>query len=41
MVEAGGDMSHAILGELMCFLCQVARNRGVDRAVRDGAAIRR
>jgi hypothetical protein len=28
VVEAGGDMSHAILGELMCFLCQVARNRG-------------
>ena len=32
MVEAGGDMSHAILGELMCFLCQVARShRGRGR----------
>jgi hypothetical protein len=28
VVEAGGDLSHAILGELMSFLCQVARSRG-------------
>ena len=28
MVEACGDMSHAILGGLMSFLCQVARSRG-------------
>lgn len=42
VVEAGGDMSHAILGELMCMY---ARERGVagfvvDGPVRDGAAIR-
>lgn len=42
-VEAGGDMSHAILGELMC---NYARRRGVrgfvvDGPVRDGAAIRK
>lgn len=41
VVEAGGDMSHAILGELMCVY---ARERGVggfvvDGPVRDGAAI--
>jgi hypothetical protein len=28
VAEAGGDLSHTILGELMCFLCQVARSRG-------------
>jgi hypothetical protein len=27
-VEADDDMSHAILGELISFLCQVARTRG-------------
>jgi hypothetical protein len=32
VVEAGGDMSHAILGELMCFLWQVREIAGVDRA---------
>lgn len=43
VVEAGGDLTHAILGELMC---SYARWRGiagivVDGAVRDGAAIRK
>jgi regulator of RNase E activity RraA len=43
VVEAGGDMSHAILGELVCLN---ARWRGiagvvVDGAVRDGASIRK
>jgi RraA family protein len=43
VVEASGDMSHAILGELMCLY---ARWRGiagvvVDGAVRDGASIRK
>ena len=36
MVEAGGDMSHAFLGGLMSFLCQVARSRG-DRGRQSGA----
>lgn len=43
VVEAGGDMAHAILGELMCLY---ARSRGVvgfmvDGPVRDGASIRK
>ncbi len=43
VVEAGGDTTHAIIGELMC---TYARERGisgyvVDGSVRDGAAIRR
>lgn len=42
VVEAGGDVTHAILGDLMC---SYAARRGisgmvVDGAVRDGAAIR-
>lgn len=42
LVEAGGEMRHAILGELMC---RYAAERGiagfvVDGPVRDGAAIR-
>jgi hypothetical protein len=28
LVEADGDKSHPILGELMCFFCQMTRNRG-------------
>lgn len=43
VVEAGGDMAHAILGELMCLY---ASSRGilgfvVDGPVRDGASIRK
>lgn len=43
VVDAGGDMAHAILGELMC---TYARSRGVvgfvvDGPVRDGASIRK
>lgn len=43
VVEAGGDLTHAILGELMC---SYARWRGivgivVEGAVRDGTAIRK
>lgn len=42
VVEAGGDMSHAILGELMCVYAQTRGIAGfvVDGPVRDGAAIR-
>jgi regulator of RNase E activity RraA len=43
VVEAGGDMTHAILGELMCMYAEKRGIRGfiVDGPVRDGAAIRR
>jgi RraA family protein len=43
VVEAGGDMTHAILGELMCIYAEKRGIRGfiVDGSVRDGASIRR
>jgi RraA family protein len=43
VVEAGGDLTHAILGELMCSYAKWRRLAGivVDGAVRDGAAIKK
>jgi RraA family protein len=43
VVDAGGDMTHAILGELMCSYARRCGIAGavVDGAVRDGASIRR
>jgi regulator of RNase E activity RraA len=42
VVEAGGDMSHAILGELMCLYAKSRGIKGfvVDGPVRDGVAIK-